>query len=156
MSQGNLLRAYNVVACRACGFCFASNIPDQAAFDHYYEEMSKYETADRVGAESSYDVAKFERTAALVEQVCPDKKATVLEIGCATGGLLAALKKKGYANISGFDPSVKCAEVARRLHGVNATQATLDSFNGSKAGFDVVILLGVLEHIRDLTTSCQK
>jgi len=144
--ENDLLRAYNVVACRRCGFCFATDIPEQDTFDSYYEEMSKYEVA-----ESPYDVAKAERAASLIEQLCP-KNAAVLEIGCATGGLLAALRKRGYADLYGIDPSAKCVEAARRYGDVS--QATLGAFDGS--GFDVVILMGVLEHIRDLTAVCEK
>ena len=36
-STSSLLDGYDVVACDACGLCFADNIPDQAAFDRYWE-----------------------------------------------------------------------------------------------------------------------
>jgi len=41
LSTGSLMDGYDVVICQECGFCFADNIPEQAAFDLYYREMSK-------------------------------------------------------------------------------------------------------------------
>ena len=57
---------YDVAICRRCGGAYADRIPDQAAFDRYYREMSKYEYAQRDGAESDYDRRRLEMIAAIV------------------------------------------------------------------------------------------
>src|SRR5204862_5738732 len=41
---------YDVAVCERCGGGYADGIPEQAAFDRYYSEMSKYEYAQRGGA----------------------------------------------------------------------------------------------------------
>src|SRR5689334_11708594 len=46
---------YDVAVCERCGCGYADGIPDQAAFDRYYRDMSKYEYGQRGGAESDYD-----------------------------------------------------------------------------------------------------
>ena len=58
-SEVSLLTGYDVVVCRNCGFCFADHIPDQAAFDLYYREKSKYEYQDRSGQPSELQVRRF-------------------------------------------------------------------------------------------------
>ena len=39
------MKSYDVVECSLCGLVYADNIPPQAAFDVYYEKMSKYDQA---------------------------------------------------------------------------------------------------------------
>ena len=50
----------------------------------------------------------------------------------------------------GLDPSPGCVETASRLYGVEVLQGHLGQFPTLPYTFDVVILVGVLEHIRDL------
>jgi SAM-dependent methyltransferase len=98
----------------------------------------------------------MERTSGIIDQVLPERKARILEIGCASGDLLRALKDKGYVDLFGVDPSPQCAAIARRLHNVRATQGTLRNIGADGALYDVVILIGVLEHVRDLTEATKK
>src|SRR4029077_18466099 len=55
VDQTTPITGYDVVVCDRCGAAYADGIPDQAAFDRYYRDMSKYEYAQRSGAESEYD-----------------------------------------------------------------------------------------------------
>src|ERR1700731_4256182 len=96
LSRGSLLEGYDVVACQDCGFGFADHIPEQAAFDAYYRDMSKYEYQHRGGQEPEWVLDRF----------------------CATGRLLALLKEQGFPHVLGLDPSPVCAEASRRLYGV--------------------------------------
>ena len=43
LSGAQLLDGYSIVVCRDCGVAFADRIPEQAVFDDYYREFSKYE-----------------------------------------------------------------------------------------------------------------
>jgi SAM-dependent methyltransferase len=152
MSGGSLLEGYDVVSCRDCGFCFASGIPEQEKFDWYYQEMSKYENARQGGRQSAYDAKRLTTIAEQVAEWCPDRQARVLEIGCGTGGLLAILKQLGYQNVRGMDPSAACASLAKDLHDIVVTPGTLSTLSPALGQFDLVILAGVLEHVRDLDT----
>jgi len=42
-----------------------------------------------------------------------DRNAPILDAGCGEGNLLAFLRAKGYANLSGFDLSPECVRLCR-------------------------------------------
>jgi SAM-dependent methyltransferase len=118
ISGAGLLDGYDVVECTQCGFGYADNIPDQEAFDAYYRDLSKYEYRDRGGESSEFDVSAFRFAADLIEDQIPSRSSLILDIGCATGGLLAVLKARGFSHVLGADPSPACAEAALRLHAI--------------------------------------
>jgi SAM-dependent methyltransferase len=156
ISSGSLLPGYDVVVCDKCGFSFADNIPDQTAFNIYYREMSKYEHKERLGHESEYALAKFKEIASILKPFLPDIRMCVMEIGCATGTLLSLLKENGYENLLGIDPSPACAEAAHRLYGVRVLPHTLSDIELPDCSISFIILAGVLEHVRDLSTALSK
>ena len=47
VEQATPVTGYDVAVCQRCGAAYADGIPDQAAFDRYYRDMSKYEYAQR-------------------------------------------------------------------------------------------------------------
>lgn len=150
---GSLLAGYDVVACGACGFCFADNLPDQAAFDAYYREMSKYEYQERGGQLSEYDRRRFPETARVIREFLPDLTARILDVGCSNGGLLQALKERGYSELLGIDPSPVCAETAREIYGIRVLTGDLATLPAGIGQFDLIILGSVLEHVRDLRSA---
>lgn len=152
----SLSKGYDVVVCQDCGFGFANYIPEQAIFDKYYRELSKYEYQDRGGQESAYDLARFRAEAEIIKSFLPNIQSCILEIGCATGGLLSLLKQSGYDNVFGLDPSPICAEAAQRLHGIQVFTVTLSDVSIPEPPFDFLILGAVLEHIRDLEAAVAK
>src|SRR6185503_505620 len=115
LSRINLLDGYDVVVCEDCGAGFADYIPPQTAFDAYYRDLSKYEYEYRDGKGSQYDQDRFRKIARSIAENLPDRQARVLEIGCATGQLLAELKECGYDSVLGVDPSLGCAKAAWHL-----------------------------------------
>lgn len=147
---GSLLAGYDVVACRRCGFVYADRIPQQAAFDRHYAEMSKYEYAEHGGHVSPRDAERFDAIAGLIAAALPERSARIVDIGCATGGLVAALQARGYVNAMGLDPSRSCARIARELHGVHVDVGTIFANTLDPGTCDLAIIVGVLEHVRDL------
>lgn len=148
-----LISGYDVVVCRQCGFSFASNIPQQEAFDNYYKELSKYEYQERGGRESLYDLKRFENISNTIHRQLLKQKnsfsSRILDIGCSTGRLLKLLKDKGYTHVFGLDPSPVCARLAKKLYDIDVFIDSLFTFK-TEVKFDVIILIGVLEHIKDL------
>jgi 2-polyprenyl-3-methyl-5-hydroxy-6-metoxy-1,4-benzoquinol methylase len=94
-------------------------------------------------------MARFARIADMIGEVLPDRQAAVLDIGCATGALLAVLKGRGYANLVGVDPSPTCARLASDVHGVRVLPGTVTSLDRVKGPFRLCILAAVLEHLCD-------
>lgn len=151
--SGALIDGYNVVSCQACDFCFASNLPEQSAFDAYYEAQSKYEHGGRGGAPSEYDTRRLPFAVSIISEWLPNREARILDIGCANGGLLAELKNNGYTNLAGVDPSPACALTARELYGIDVTTAPMSRIPSSIGTFDLVIFGSVLEHIIDFDST---
>src|ERR1017187_8614301 len=145
-----LLEGYTVVVCERCGFAFADHIPEQEAFDAYYRDLSKYEYQHRVGRETGNDEARLRDVAATLGGLIPNQQTRILEIGCSTGRLLALLKEGGHQNVWGLDPSPVCAASARELYDVTVLTQSVSDLAKSPEKFDFLILVGVLEHIRNL------
>lgn len=144
------ITGYDVVVCETCGCGYADGIPDQATLDRYYREMSKYEYSQRDGGESAFDRGRLALIADIVAPRLPASTVRILDVGCATGRLLANLRDRGFANVVGLDPSPGCAAAAKRLYDVDVRTMTLAELAASGQQFDVVTMIGVLEHLQDL------
>lgn len=150
LSGIQLLDGYDVVVCQDCGAGFADRIPPQAVFDAYYRDLSKYEYEYRGGQSTKYEELRFQEAARTIIPHIPSPDSRILEIGCATGHLLSVLKEEGYPNVQGVDPSPGCAKAAWDIYRVPVQACTIFNIPRQKDLFDVVALLGVMEHIRDL------
>ncbi len=150
LSQGSLLAGYDLVICDDCGLAYSDRIPDQSVFDRYYAEMSKYEYTHRDGAESEFDAARFVQIAEYLASEIPDRNCRILDVGCATAGQLAKLRSLGYENVTGLDPSPVCAKLAKKFYGIEVFTGTLFDHDLPKNSYDLIILVGVLEHIREV------
>ena len=154
-----LPEAYDIVVCLKCGFVYADTSASQEDYNRYYLDFSKYE--DKVtavgGGVTSWDASRLERTASDIAKFLLDKSAAICDIGCANGGLLAALKNKNYYNLTGLDPSPACVSHTHKEYGIRAIVgglSTLNSVDGSlREQFDCIILSHVLEHVCDLQTA---
>jgi SAM-dependent methyltransferase len=146
-ADGPLGNGYDVVICSDCGAAYADGIPSQSELNRYYAEKSKYTYSHLGGRESKWDFERFEATASQVKSFLPSKEARILDIGCATGGLLSVFRKQGYSNVLGVDPSEVCARTAREIHGIEVKVATVDALKNWNERFDLILMVGVLEHL---------
>ena len=153
--SGGVLTGYELTVCDRCGFAFADGIPEQATFDAYYRDMSKYEFGHHGGQESSYDLARLREIAALVRPYL-SPEARILDVGCGNGRLLAVLKENGFPRVLGLDPSPRCGDIASRLYGVRVLTGTLSDFPVPDKSVDFLIAAGVLEHLRDLRVALRR
>jgi SAM-dependent methyltransferase len=77
-----------------------------------------------------------------------DTSARILDAGCGRGNLLSFLKRAGYTNAVGVDRS-PASVAAARAAGLNAEEGdALDYMNAHPGGFDAVVAVDVLEHLR--------
>ena len=112
-----LPNAYDVVSCENCGFCFADTSATQADYDKYYNEMSKYEDKNTGtgGGLSPLDKLRMDTVVDLLTQFIPEKSNSIVDIGCANGGMLNCFHKKGFSNLIGIDISQKCVDNVKAL-----------------------------------------
>lgn len=146
LPRGHLLSkasTYDVVSCRNCGFVYAETPLKQKTYDRYYGQMSKYEMAyDKT------EMLKYRGQAERISAVVRNKNAAIIDVGAGNGGLLMAMKKSGYKNLTALDPSEQCVENIRR-HGVKAQQGSVFKHNIQDT-FDLVVLSHVMEHLVDV------
>lgn len=143
---------FDIVACLECDFVYADTSADAAAYDRYYADYSKYadQGTSTGGGGNPLDQARIEITAREIARHLPDHASHIVDIGCANGGMLAALRDLGYANLLGIDPSPDCVSNTTRLFGIPARQGWLGSLPPETTPASLVILSHVLEHVLDL------
>jgi 2-polyprenyl-3-methyl-5-hydroxy-6-metoxy-1,4-benzoquinol methylase len=142
---------YDVVTCRRCGFVYADPAATHRDYDNFYCEWSKYDdsaTATGSGV-SPYDAARLATTAADIARALPSRAASILDAGCATGGLLTALRDQGFSAVAGLDPSPRCA-AACHVRGFEAYVGSIASAPAHMPKFDCIVFSHVLEHIYDI------
>src|SRR5664279_5501191 len=88
LSRSSLMEGYDVVICERCGAGYADGIPEQAVFDAYYRDLSKYEGPVGVNLPPPPVESRFLDVAGLIERFVPASDSHILEIGSAFGGLL--------------------------------------------------------------------
>lgn len=147
-----------VVCCQRCEMCFADTPHKQAWYDEYYATRSKYAT----GFEE-WNIQRYTEAAERIAR-CVPKGASIIDVGCATGGLLAALNVAGFTKLAGADPSLDCVKkipmfgfgVQATLFEVQQTWKGHESGGNIQTEWDCVILSHVLEHIRDVFGAMRK
>jgi 2-polyprenyl-3-methyl-5-hydroxy-6-metoxy-1,4-benzoquinol methylase len=77
----------------------------------------------------------------------PRSPPCVLDIGCATGALLANLKDRGW-RVTGVEIS-PCAEYARSERGLDVRSVPLEENKFPQGSFDAVLASHLIEHLND-------
>lgn len=150
---GEPLTHYDVVACRTCGFAFATNIPSREDYEAYYSANLRYTyEGSRNVSEGLVAIHQdsFEFVHGLLgrREGVPATGQHVLDVGCSTGHLLSFFRRAGYERLLGLDPAPECRALAERLYKVHVITGSLSGFC-AETPFDVVLLSSVLEHLPD-------
>jgi SAM-dependent methyltransferase len=147
-----LASGYTVVTCARCGAGYATPLPDQAAFDRFYREASKYAdaaTGTGSGAQG-WDDLRLEETARAIASFAPDRATHIVDVGCGAGGLLRWLARLGCTNLTGIDPASACAAAAGAIPGVRGLTGSVFALPELSEPAGLVVLSHVLEHVRDV------
>ena len=149
-----LTDGYSVVSCNSCGFVFADTIASQKDYDKFYASYSKYSDAKTStgGGSNPLDEKRLRETAATLSQIIPDLSSRIMDIGCATGGLLKEMSDLGYRALFGIDPSEECVRVSNEIPGVMAKIGSLNQLPDGIDRFNLLVFSHVLEHVQDLET----
>lgn len=137
---------YAISHCEKCKFVFVSNAPDQKFYNLYYKNMSKYE--------HERDELLHDKYCDIISSYCK-KDVKILDIGCSTGNLLYQLKKRGFKDIYGIDPSPKCKALAYKKFRISIGADNIFSFKG-KEKYDLLIFAAVFEHLEQVNRVVEK
>ncbi|MSR78073.1 MAG: class I SAM-dependent methyltransferase [Candidatus Omnitrophica bacterium] len=95
------------------------------------------------------------RYQACLEQIKPGS-GKVIEIGCGDGALAYRIAEKGVVSVLGCDTDPTAIEIARLKiqslpleYKVRFECATFESLGPFDAGFDIIVLADVIEHLED-------
>ena len=157
-SDSPLPNELEIVFCSKCGFVYADTTANQAIYNEYYTLQSKYEDLNIASGSGTgiYDHQRLEVTSSTISKVLTNHQVSILDMGCANGGLLKVLKSLGYQDILGIDPSKKC-NINVNNSGIQCIEGDIfsESFKEYPKTFDCIVLTHVLEHIYDLNTAIE-
>lgn len=125
--------------CVQCGMVYADGSP---AMD--YAKDSIYTCAETYQSQAAH----YERIVENVTDAGVDFSASVLDVGCAVGGLMQALLSAGFKTVHGM--SLSAGEVALcESRGLTAFQRDIANL-GILSPYDLVTVSHVLEHVPDV------
>ena len=124
----------------ACGSCGHRWRVDPAARAANYARMEGRNAGRSVSDAQKRDHDRMATLAPLLREGL-----RVIEIGCAEGGLGAAIKARAHVDYTGVEPSRDAAQAARVLDRV------LPTLPASVEPFDLLLAFHVLEHLADVS-----
>ncbi|WP_246228243.1 MULTISPECIES: class I SAM-dependent methyltransferase [Pseudomonas] len=128
--------------CPRCGHRWR-NAPEASASAGYYAEL-----VARNDEQAPWFSRKIDARLAAILALIEPATARVLEVGCAEGGLGAAVKARSAVTYDGIELSQDSVLAATRLDQVFRQPAA----QVHAAPYDLIVSFHVLEHIADLTT----
>ena len=139
---------YRYYRCPKCGLVSTYPVPDDAAIEAHYARKFRdgnYELRRRFERQyQTVDRQYYE----LLQPVVRVSRPSVLDVGCFTGAFLQLLERNGW-DAYGLELQPEAVEVAKgRLPG-RVFQADVHGGHFPQRQFDVVSLLGVIEHVTD-------
>lgn len=132
--------SFQIWRCHGCGVGFTLPVPEQA--DRYYPpRYRQYNRFITWAVRALYKIraGRWARGA--------DSSRRALEIGCGDGFMLETLQRAGWW-VVGTERNISAAGYARNVRGLPVFVGGLDAL-GPQAGFDLIILFHVLEHMSD-------
>jgi 2-polyprenyl-3-methyl-5-hydroxy-6-metoxy-1,4-benzoquinol methylase len=138
---------YDFIQCRSCGLIQISPLPDSQALRLAYP--SEYHAYVRYGSKMAHALkAQYWRNKAKKYSSLVQNKGAVLDIGCANGDMLEALRSIGFGRCVGLE--FNSAAVQRcRARGHEVWQGELDDLTQPAESFDLIIMNNVIEHVQD-------
>lgn len=140
---------FPVCECQTCGLIYLNPRPTRQAINEYYpEEYQPYKLAT---ADLSSPLKKAEQAYTLKKRINVVQKrfpkpGQVLDVGCATGNFLNALRQIGWQP-RGVELNEQAAHYARQRLDLDVHTGTLEEAQFQADQFDLVIFWDVLEHV---------
>ena len=106
VDQATPVTGYDVVVCERCGGGYADGIPDQAGVRPLLPRhvQVRVRAARRRGVRVRLSGGST-LIADIIAPHLPSPDVRILDVGCASGRLLANIRDRGFANVTGLDPS---------------------------------------------------
>ena len=147
---------FPVRRCLRCGLIYLSPRPDSDEIAGYYP--TAYQPYQGAIEDEPSRLRRWSRCYALSKKVRAVEKQALsgkrrgrgraLDVGCATGDFLAALRERGW-QVTGVEKNERAAAYARARLGLEVVTGELETAGFPDRAFDLVTLWHVLEHVHD-------
>lgn len=118
----------------------------QTLYQNYYSNHAG--TTDKDKQQAHFDQQKRYFVREFRNHVPASKKLRVLDIGCGSGSLLAALLELGFTDVHGVDLSDEQVKMAAHFGVPNVVQGDAKSFLDQQSeGFDLIFAVDLIEHL---------
>ena len=141
---------FSLTRCTGCGLLSLNPRPDPAHIGAYYPDLD-YHAFRAPGTFKRLITSRLRQSEARTLLAGLPVHPRVLEIGCGTGDLLAALKTKG-AQVVGVEPNAAAAHTATDRHAITVHIGILDDIPASvlpDGTFDLIVMKYALEHVHN-------
>ncbi len=152
---------YDIVRCQHCSLLYLNPRPSEhdlgafyevTGYDPFVSDVDKPTLTQRAyRAVRKFTVAGKARR---ISRGLPTG-ARILDVGCATGEMIAELQVRGY-QCSGVEPDDRAAAFAREKLGLTVWTGDITAVPESAGSFDLIILWHVLEHVSDLRETLRR
>ncbi|MEJ2208787.1 MAG: class I SAM-dependent methyltransferase [Anaerolineae bacterium] len=142
---------FTMTRCAGCGLLYLNPQPGPEELARYYPESYEPYLAGTEGASSRLKRLSLEYGLAKRCRVVTRYKESgrLLEIGCANGLFLDAMRRRGDWDVQGVDISPHAVSSARERLGLDVFLGSLHEAQFAGGSFDVVVMWDVLEHVHD-------
>ena len=137
------LMNYELSRCNKCDLIFTGYPPTQSNLSANYHEASFDSSIEAEDASDAYGFAFSDLFNSL------KSKQNALEIGAGTGTFLEELKKQGFKNVKGIEPSLSAIEAAPKYRQEWIYPGAFDSSLLKNNSYELICCFMTLEHILD-------
>jgi SAM-dependent methyltransferase len=102
-------------------------------------------TGDLPGSSSIFTQERYSQLFSLLEAYVK-RESRILDVGCAVGGFLDFLMKKGFTELYGVEPTRDYLELARQ-NGFEVREGHAEAMGYEEGSFDVLVVEQVMEHL---------
>jgi SAM-dependent methyltransferase len=133
--------------CRKCSLVYVSPRLTPVSTQLVYE----LDAGQTISREYCWDGDLSERRfAPLLQRLAQlARPGALLDVGCGGGQFLRVAQRTGRWRVTGVEPMSDAASQAQLYSGGDVRCATLDAAGFSDGSFEVITMLGVLEHLHD-------
>jgi SAM-dependent methyltransferase len=111
-------------------------------YDRYYTGLSKYVA----NTSATAPIPRLPECAEILARLIP-RDTAILDVGCGSGGFLESLRKRGFTNLAGLDPTPECIQIIREDLDIDARIGTIAEHPFPLRSFDLALSTVVFEHL---------
>ena len=148
----NKVNDFNILKCKNCNLLWVGDDIDDNIINNFYNE-NYYNSNDKTGYNDYNESENLHRKNAkslikIINKTINIKGKKILDIGCASGFYLDEFRKKG-CDVCGIEVSSYAYKYAKEKMNLNVINSEFKPDLFSENYFDIVLLLGTIEHLID-------